>query len=145
MLKTMMYIFGTVGFIGTTFLSAAVNLMTVAVGAATLITAVLLNNPTIRRMVNLPPHVAEGPKTVTYEAPRPGTAESNTSLRDRLNTNLTDMKKGFSEQITNYTGQYSGTDAEKAERKRKDLIRKLEETRKEQERDEFEKKYKGKR
>jgi YidC/Oxa1 family membrane protein insertase len=54
------------------------------------------------------------------------------------------MKKGMSDQITNYTGTYSGTDEEKAERKRRELIRKLENTRKQQERDQFERKYKGK-
>ncbi|PNY23669.1 Mitochondrial inner membrane protein OXA1, partial [Tolypocladium capitatum] len=55
MMKSMMYIFGSVGFIGTTFLSAAVNLMTVAVGASTLITAIVLNNAVVRRAVGLPP------------------------------------------------------------------------------------------
>ncbi|OAQ65167.1 OXA1-like protein [Pochonia chlamydosporia 170] len=147
MLKTMTYVFGVVGFIGTTFLSAAVNLMTVALGASTLITAIVLNNALVRRTVGLPPHPTATPapttKQTTYEAPRAANTPEP-GLRERLNTSLNDMKKGMSDQITNYTGTYSGTDEEKAERKRKELIRKLEDTRKQQERDEFERKYKGK-
>ena len=144
MLKTMTYVFGVVGFIGTTFLSAAVNLMTVALGAATLLTAIILNNAAVRRLVRLPAHQETPPATVTkatYEAPRAAEAP----LRERLNSNLNDMKKGLSDQLTNFTGTYSGTDEEKAERKRKELMRKLEDTRKQQEKDHFEKKYKGKR
>ncbi|ODA82506.1 hypothetical protein RJ55_01013 [Drechmeria coniospora] len=141
MLKNMTYIFGVVGFVGTTFLSAAVNLMTVALGAATLLQSIILNNAAVRRAVGLPPPPVEAPKKGTYEAPRDGSVPKG--LRERLTGNLDDMKKGFSEQVTNYTGQYSGTEAEKAERKRKDLLRKLEETRKQQEREEFEKKYKN--
>ncbi|TWU70549.1 Flags: Precursor [Metarhizium rileyi] len=148
MMKTMTYVFGVVGFIGTTFLSAAVNLMTVALGAATLITAVVLNNALVRRTVGLPPHPtttsSASSQKPTYEAPRTaGTTEPG--LRERLNSSLNDMKKGMSDQITNYTGTYSGTDEEKAARKRKELLRKLEDTRKQQEREEFEKKYKTKR
>lgn len=145
MLKTMTYVFGVVGFIGTTFLSAAVNLMTVALGAATLITAVVLNNAVVRRTVGLPTLAPQtpAPKQATYEAPRAANAPE-AGLRERLNTNLNDMKKGLSDQFSNYTGTYSGTEEEKAEKKRRELIRKLEETRKQQERDEFEKKYKGK-
>lgn len=148
MLKTMTYVFGVVGFVGTSFLSAAVNLMTVALGAATLITAVVLNNAVVRRTVGLPPHDAtqtsSAPRQATYEAPRAANAPE-AGLRERLNTNLNDMKKGLSDQFSNYTGTYSGTEEEKAEKKRKELIRKLEETRKRQEREEFEKKYKSKR
>ncbi|KAL6805328.1 60Kd inner membrane domain-containing protein [Trichoderma sp. SZMC 28012] len=147
MLKPMMYIFGTVGFIGTTFLSAAVNLMTVALGGSTLLTALILNIPSIRRSLGLP----NGPvdeavapkKTIQYEAPRtetPGMA----GLRERLTSSLDDMKKGVSESVSNYTGTYSGTEQEKAERKRRELIRQLETTRKQQEREQFELKYKGK-
>ncbi|POR33794.1 Mitochondrial inner membrane protein OXA1 [Tolypocladium paradoxum] len=146
MMKSMMYIFGSVGFIGTTFLSAAVNLMTVAVGASTLLTAIILNTAVVRRAVGLPPApAASAPATkATYEAPRAAGAPQ-AGLRERLTSSLDDMKKGVSEQMTNYTGQYSGTEQEKAERKRKDMLRKLEDMRKQQERDEFEKKYKGKR
>lgn len=147
MLKTLTYIFGVGGFVATSFLSAAVNLMAVALGAATLITAVVLNNAVVRRTVGLPPHVTQtssAPQQVTYEAPRAANAPE-AGLRERLNTNLNDMKKGLSDQFSSYTGTYSGTEEEKAEKKRKELMRKLEETRKRQEREEFEKKYKGKR
>ncbi|KAL7945300.1 60Kd inner membrane domain-containing protein [Trichoderma barbatum] len=147
MLKPMMYIFGTVGFVGTTFLSAAVNLMTVALGGSTLLTAIILNIPSIRRSLGLP----NGPvdeaiapkKTIQYEAPR-SEAPGMAGLRERLTTSLDDMKKGVSESVSNYTGQYSGTEQEKAERKRREMIRKLEDLRKQQEREQFEQKYKGK-
>lgn len=148
MLKPLMYIFGTVGFVGTTFLSAAVNLMTVALGFSTLVTAVILNNPTVRRSFDLP-MVADdaAPKTTAaaaqYEAPR--AAPANTGFRERMTSSLGDMKKGLTDQVNNYTGTYSGSEQEKAERKRRELLRKLEDNRKQQERDEFEKKYKGRR
>ncbi|KAG5930083.1 hypothetical protein E4U42_003092 [Claviceps africana] len=146
MLKKLTYVFGAVGFIATSFLSAAVNLMAVALGAATLVTAIILNNAVVRHAVGLPPHAppTPSPPQATYEAPRAAKAPE-TNLRERLNTNLNDMKKGLSEQFSNYTGSYTGTEEDKAEKRRRELIRKLEETRKQQERDEFEKKYKGKR
>ncbi|EGR49609.1 uncharacterized protein TRIREDRAFT_121436 [Trichoderma reesei QM6a] len=154
MLKPMMYIFGTVGFIGTTFLSAAVNLMTVSLGASTLVTALILNIPSIRRALGLPLGPAdEAPaqqqqNKVQYEAPRaPESASSSqgmAGLRERLTSSLDDMKKGVSESVSNYTGTYSGTEQERAERKRKEMIRKLEDLRKQQEREQFEQKYKGK-
>lgn len=143
----MTYVFGVVGFVGTTFLSAAVNLMTVALGASTLITAIVLNNAFVRRTVGLPPHAftPAAPTQTTYEAPRVTPDAPEPGLKERLNSSLNDMKKGMSDQISNYTGTYSGTDEEKAEKKRKELMRKLEDTRKEQEREQFEKKYKSKR
>lgn len=144
MMKPMMYIFGGVGFFATTFLSAAVNLMAVAIGASTLATAVVLNNALIRRVVGLPPHTDAEPsssKQVTYEAPRDPN-KPQPALRDRLNTNLNDMKQGLNEQLASFTGSYSGTEQEKAEKKRRDLMRKLEQTRKQQEREEFDRKYK---
>lgn len=140
MLKSMTYIFGVVGFVGTTFLSSAVNLMTVALGASTLVQAVFLNIPAVRTAFGLPSAVAAEPAKVTYEAPR----AAPTGIRERLSSNIDDMRKGLSEQVTNYTGQYQGSETEKAERKRQDLLRRLEDTRKQQERDEFERKYKGK-
>lgn len=149
MLKPMMYIFGTVGFVGTTFLSAAVNLMTVALGASTLLTALILNIPSIRRSLGLPVGpVDEAPaaapqKKMQYEAPR-AEAPGLSGLRERLTTSLDDMKKGVSDSVSNYTGTYSGTEQEKAERKRREMIRRLEDTRKQQEREQFELKYKSK-
>ncbi|KAH0497821.1 hypothetical protein TgHK011_005105 [Trichoderma gracile] len=153
MLKPMMYIFGTVGFIGTTFLSAAVNLMTVSLGASTLVTALILNITSIRRALGLPLGPAdEAPlpaqqNKVQYEAPRAAPESSQGSmagLRERLTSSLDDMKKGVSESVSNYTGTYSGTEQERAERKRREMIRKLEDLRKQQEREQFEQKYKGK-
>lgn len=140
MMKKMMYVFGSVGFIGTTFLSAGVNLMMVSTGSATLLTAVTLNNDTVRRLVGLPILQVQEPK---YEAPRAPTAPGITGLKERLNNNLEDMKKGWSEQVTNYTGTYAGTEEERREKKRKENIKKIEEMRKQAERDEFERKYKG--
>ncbi|KAL6879213.1 60Kd inner membrane domain-containing protein [Trichoderma novae-zelandiae] len=153
MLKPMMYIFGTVGFIGTTFLSAAVNLMTVSLGASTLLTAIILNVPSVRRSLGLPvgspdeaaaAAAASPQKQVQYEAPRTPETPGMAGLRERLTTSLDDMKKGVSESVSNYTGTYSGTEQERAERKRREMIRKLEDLRKQQEREQFEQKYKGK-
>ncbi|QUC22725.1 uncharacterized protein UV8b_06966 [Ustilaginoidea virens] len=149
MLQKLTYVFGFVGFIGTSFLSAGVNLMTVALGASTLVTSIVLNNPTVRSKVGLSPHprvetpsssAAAAAATATqasYEAPRQ-------PLRDRLNNHLDEVRKGFSEHLANYTGAQGATQQEKAEQKRRELIRKLEDTRKQQEREEFERKYKGK-
>ncbi|KAG5975343.1 hypothetical protein E4U55_007744 [Claviceps digitariae] len=166
MLKTMTYVFGVVGFVGTSFLSAGVNLMTLAVGFATLLTTTLIHNGVVRRAVGLPPtasltttpkQAAYLPTQATYEATPdsspadpssaadPSAPAPESSLRDRLNNNLNDMKKGFSEQVGNMTGTYQETELEKAEKKRREIARKLEETRKQQEREEFEKKYKAKR
>ncbi|KAH8733944.1 60Kd inner membrane protein-domain-containing protein [Ilyonectria robusta] len=139
MMKKMMWVFGTVGFIGTTFLSAGVNLMMVSTGAATLLQAVVLNNATIRRAVGLPILKVD---EVKYEAPRP-TSPGITGLRERLTNNLGDMKKSVTDQVGSYTGNYAGTEAERAEKKRKETMRKLETMRKQLERDEFQKKYKG--
>ncbi|KAF5021741.1 hypothetical protein F66182_6191 [Fusarium sp. NRRL 66182] len=139
MLKKMMWVFGTVGFIGTTFLSAGVNLMMVSTGSATLVTALVLNNETVRRALNLPILEVEKPK---YVPPRPTQSSGLGGLRERLTENLNDAKKGLSDQVSNYTGQVSGTAEDRAEKKRKDQMRKLEEMRRKLERDEFEKKYK---
>ncbi|KAK7420826.1 hypothetical protein QQZ08_010226 [Neonectria magnoliae] len=139
MMKKMMWVFGTVGFIGTTFLSAGVNLMMVSTGLATLLQALILNNETVRRIVGLP--ILEVPE-VKYEAPRP-TSPGITGLRERLTNNLNDMKKGVTDQVGSYTNNYAGTEAERAEKKRKETMAKLEDMRRQLERDEFQKKYKG--
>ncbi|KAF7547134.1 hypothetical protein G7Z17_g7937 [Cylindrodendrum hubeiense] len=139
MMKKMMWVFGTVGFIGTTFLSAGVNLMMVSTGSATLLQAVVLNNASVRSLVGLPILTVE---EVKYEAPRP-TSPGITGLRERLTNNLGDMKKSVSDQVGSYTGNYAGTEKERAEKKRKENMRKLEDMRKQLERDQFQKKYKG--
>ncbi|KAI5461674.1 60Kd inner membrane protein-domain-containing protein [Mariannaea sp. PMI_226] len=138
MMKKMMWVFGTVGFIGTTFLSAGVNLMMVSTGSATLLQAVLLNNESVRRVVGLPILPVE---EIKYQAPRP-VSPGISGLRERLTNNLDDMKKGLSQQVSNYTGQHQGTESEKAEKKRQENLRKMEEMRRQLERDEFQKKYK---
>ena len=139
MMKKMMYVMGSVGFIGTTFLSAGVNLMMVSTGSATLLTALTLNNETIRRAVGLPILPVQ---EIKYQAPRP-TAPGISGLRERLTNNLDDMKKGWSEQVSNYTGQHVGTEEERAEKKRKETLKKLEDMRRSLEREEFAKKYKS--
>ncbi|KAF7563155.1 hypothetical protein G7046_g986 [Stylonectria norvegica] len=138
MMKKMMYVFGTVGFACTTFLSAGVNLMMVSTGTATLLTALLLNNPAIRRAFGLPIlQVHE----VKYEAPRP-VAPGISGLKERLNNNLEDMKKGFNDSVTSYTGKAVGSETDRAEKKRTETLRKLEDMRKQLEREQFDKKYK---
>ncbi|KAH7145932.1 60Kd inner membrane protein-domain-containing protein [Dactylonectria estremocensis] len=139
MMKKMMWVLGTVGFIGTTFLSAGVNLMMVTTGGATLVQAVILNNTLVRRLVGLPILKVE---EVKYEAPRP-TSPGITGLRERLTDNLDGMKKSVSDQIGSYTGNYAGTEQERAEKKRRENMRKIEDMRKQLDRDEFQKKYKG--
>ena len=142
-----MYAVGGIGFICTIFLSSAVNLMGASFAAATLIFSSIVNTIPVRSALGLPTVPPEDPnKKVTYEAPRAADAASASSqgMRERLTASLNDAKKGFSDQMSNYTGTYSSTEQEKAEKKRKELMRKLEENRKTQEREEFEKKYKGK-
>lgn len=145
MMKPIMYVFGIGSFVATTFLSAAVNIMAATIGATTALSALILRSAAVRRRLGLPVEAPRPPPsltpTPTYEAPRPAPA----SLRERLTRSLNDVKKGFTTQVESYTGTYSGTLQEKAEQRRKDMLRKLEEIRKEQERQEFESKYKGKR
>ncbi|KAK0383676.1 hypothetical protein NLU13_9587 [Sarocladium strictum] len=150
MMKPLMYIMGPLVVIGTSFLSAGVNLMGIAFGAATYAQAVLLNIPSIRRALNIPtpnlPSTATIPTTASYQAPR-GAANSQpaapSGLKERLEKQLDEAKKGFSNQMGNMTGRFAATEEEKAEQKRKAAIRSLEEKRKQQEREEFMRKYKG--
>ncbi|KAF4978649.1 hypothetical protein FZEAL_5011 [Fusarium zealandicum] len=139
MMKKMMWVLGTGGFLATTFLSAGVNLMMVSTGMGTLLTALIFNTKAVRRAVGLPIPEVEKPK---YEAPRPTQSTGVSGLRERLTDNLDEVKKGFSTQIENYTGQYAGTEKERAEKRRQEHIRKLEDMRRKLERDEFQKKYK---
>ncbi|KAM0546036.1 hypothetical protein ACHAPJ_011050 [Fusarium lateritium] len=139
MMKKIMWVMGGVGFIGTTFLSAGVNLMMVSTGTATFITAVILNNETVRRALDLPILEVEKPK---YEAPRVTKSTGAAGLRERLTDSLNETKKGFTDSIGTYTNQYGGTIEERAEKKRQEQIKKLEDLRRKLERDEFNKKYK---
>ncbi|TQV90853.1 mitochondrial export translocase Oxa1 [Cordyceps javanica] len=100
---------------------------------------------------SIPAHI---PKGIRYEAPRGAarpaariTAEEVAkpqSLAERLNSSLNDAKQGMSQQLGSFGGRMAATDAEKAERNRKELMQKLEDKRQQQERDEFSRKYKGK-
>lgn len=151
-MKPLMYVMAPIVTIGTSFLSAAVNLMGVAFGSATFLQAFVLNVPSIRRALNIPtpnlPNQATVPTTATYQAPR-ATAALNTAapapggLKERLQSQLDEAKKGFNSQMGNMTGRFAATEEEKAEQKRKAAISALEEKRKKQEREEFARKYKG--
>ncbi|EGX89693.1 mitochondrial export translocase Oxa1, putative [Cordyceps militaris CM01] len=104
---------------------------------------------------SIPAHI---PKGIRYEAPRraggaaPAAARTTTAeevvkpltLAERLNNSLSDAKQGMSQQLGSFGGRMAATDAEKAERNRKELMKKLEDKRQQQERDEFSRKYKGK-
>jgi YidC/Oxa1 family membrane protein insertase len=120
--------------------------MGVSIAGATLIFSGIINTIPVRSALGLPtvPPTGDVTKKVTYEAPRTADASSSQGMRERLTSSLNDAKKGFSDQMSSYTGSYSATEQERAEKKRKELLRKLEENRKVQEREEFEKKYKGK-
>lgn len=128
----------------TVWLSAAVNLMGIAFGSATLVTSLITQNAAFRRAVGLAPLPAIKPLPTkpTYEAPR-----ASGNLRERLTNSLNDAKKGLGDQVSNFSGGagtgFNASDQEKADRKRKDMLRQLEDTRKKQEREEFERKYKN--
>ncbi|ENH68873.1 Mitochondrial inner membrane protein OXA1 [Fusarium oxysporum f. sp. cubense race 1] len=126
MMKNMVYVMSAVTLFATSFLGAGVNLMMVSTGAATFITAAILNNESVRRALDLPIPKIEEP---VYKPPRVTQAKGIEGLRERLTDNLDNMKK-------------SGTAEERAEKARKEQIQKLENMRRKLERDEFEKKYK---
>ncbi|KAM0671169.1 hypothetical protein ACQRIU_001564 [Beauveria bassiana] len=95
------------------------------------------------------------PKGIRYEAPRgaavpppkPTTAQEVAkplSFAERVNSSFNDAKQGMSQQLGSFGGRMAATDAEKAERNRKELMQKLEDKRRQQEREEFSRKYKGK-
>ncbi|KAJ9426192.1 pre protein translocase subunit YidC [Fusarium oxysporum] len=139
MMKNMVYVMSAVTLFATSFLGAGVNLMMVSTGAATFITAAILNNESVRRALDLPIPKIEEP---VYKPPRVTQAKGIEGLRERLTDNLDNMKKSVSDQVGNMTNQYSGTAEERAEKARKEQIQKLENMRRKLERDEFEKKYK---
>ncbi|RKK26059.1 hypothetical protein BFJ66_g8293 [Fusarium oxysporum f. sp. cepae] len=139
MMKNMVYVMSAVTLFATSFLGAGVNLMMVSTGAATFVTAAILNNESVRRALDLPIPKIEEP---VYKPPRVTQAKGIEGLRERLTDNLDNMKKSVSDQVGNMTNQYSGTAEERAEKARKEQIQKLENMRRKLERDEFEKKYK---
>lgn len=155
MSKKIKYVLVPVMLFGTSFLSAAVNLMGVSFGAATLATTAFLNNNSVRHAFGIPEHkpqatrvipttatnVAPGsPQQPMYEAPR-----QPQSMREKFTTSFDETKKALGDSIGNITGQAQTSVDEKTERKRKEQIRNLEAKRREQERDHFQEKYKGKR
>lgn len=151
MMKVMMYGFGAIGFVVTAYMSAGINLMTAAFSTSTCISAVILNNNAVRRSLGLAGHEpvdsAAAPSTPTYQAPRAAVAEaaadaSSQGLRGRASGALKDLTSGLSEQISSVTGKHAATEEEKASKKRRELMKKLEQTRKTQEREEFDRKYK---
>ncbi|OAA72325.1 Membrane insertion protein, OxaA/YidC [Cordyceps fumosorosea ARSEF 2679] len=175
MMKPMMWVMGSIGFVATTFLAAGVNLMGIAFASATLFTSLILEIPFLRRKFGLlmgpPPNPASAttpsaaaaassssipahiPKGIRYEAPRGAAPPTRTtaeevvkplSFTERVNSSLNDAKQGMSQQLGSFGGRFAATDAEKAERDRKELMKKLEDKRQQQERDEFSRKYKGK-
>lgn len=145
MMKNMAYVFGFIGFVATCFMSAAVNIMAAGLGACTLVTAAVLNSAVVRQRLGLSTQVPVDPSKPqgTYEAPRQ-TAPGMAGVRQRLTDNLNDVKKGLNQQMSNMTGTYGETEQDRAEKKRKEMIRKLEQTRLQQEHEEFERKYKRK-
>ncbi|KAG5947117.1 hypothetical protein E4U59_002097 [Claviceps monticola] len=154
LLNTMKYVFGAFGLLIASFFSAAINLMAVSVGFTAVITTYLLNHPVIRHKVGLPPLSIFAPITTgpTYQSPRSSSSSPDMnlnvnksdkgSIRERLTDNIDDMKKGASSWMTTMTGRAAMTKSEQAEQKRKEIARKLESTRQQQEREEFEKKFK---
>ncbi|KAG6055702.1 hypothetical protein E4U17_002793 [Claviceps sp. LM77 group G4] len=153
-LNLMKYVFGGFGLLIASFFSAAINLMAVSVGFTAVITTYLLNHPAIRRTLGLPSLSVFAPTTKgpTYQSPRSSrsTPDMNLnvnksdkgSIRERLTDNIDDMKKGASSWMTSMTGRVAMTKSEQAEQKRKEIARKLESTRQEQEREEFERRFK---
>lgn len=156
MLKTMVYVLGPVMLIGTSFLSAAVNLMGVAFGVATLATTVCLNNNAVRRILSIPelePPVASVDPAANPTSPAPGTEHltpmyeaprKTQTLTEKMSSSFDDAKKAVSDKMASAGGAMSSTAEEKAEKRRKEQIRKMEEKRLQQERDHFEAKYKKK-
>lgn len=64
------------------------------------------------------------------------------SIRERLTSSLNDAREGMSTQLGSMGGRFAASEAEKAERNRNELMKKLEKTRQEQEREQFANKYK---
>ncbi|KAG6117638.1 hypothetical protein E4U13_000929 [Claviceps humidiphila] len=154
LLGLMKYVFGGFGLLIASFFSAAINLMAVSVGFTAVATSYLLNHPVIRRKVGLPPLslFAPTPPGPTYQSPRSRssipdpnlnvTKSDKGSIRERLNENIDDVKKGASSWVSNITGSSAMTKSEQAEKKRMEIARKLESSRQKQEREEFEKRFK---
>lgn len=140
-MKRMQWVLIPVMIIGTSFLSAAVNLMAVALAAATAVSQAIISNPSARRALGIPmlSQPPPPPPAPAYEAPR-----QPETLKQKLTGELDTMKKGLTDTMDKFGGSFRGTEADQAEKKRREARRKLEEKRSEQERRSFEEKYKGK-
>ncbi|KAH7318262.1 60Kd inner membrane protein-domain-containing protein [Stachybotrys elegans] len=137
MMGKMAVAFGVLGFGVTVWLSAAVNIMTVTVGATMILTTWLTNNAAFRRMLGIEARETfETPSSPEYQAPR---------KPFKLGSLMPDMKKALNDQVSSMTGMVSNamSEAEKAEKKRAEMIKELEASRKKQEREAFDKKYRG--
>lgn len=169
MVKTMKYVLVPIMLFGTSFLSAAVNLMGLSFGLATLINTLILNNNAVRRSLGIPLLVREDPRAkplpataaavhqtaaataasasansakLVYEPPRP---QQPVSLRDKISRNIGEAKKAAAQKMGDMTGQAGVSAQEKADKRRKEQLRNLEAKRRDQEREHFESKYKGRR
>ena len=150
MMNNLVWVMVPLMLVCTSWLSAGLNLMGAALAGATLVQQYILQIPSVRSALGIrqpppsKPTLAPTPTPVSsqdavYEAPR-----QSTSVREKLSSNLNEMRQGISESLEKFTGQARGSATEEAEKRRKQMIKKLEDTRAQQERDHFEKKYKGK-
>lgn len=153
MAKKMVYVLTPVMLIGTAYLSAAVNLMGLAFGGATLVTTLLLNNPTVRASFGIPP--LEKPKLtssdLSYTAPRgvitpeaAGEAGKQPKPEASWKQSIQDSIKYAKGKLDEQKLPGQGSMEDRAERRRRDNLKKKEEDRREQQRAAFEAKYKGK-
>jgi hypothetical protein len=144
MMKNIAIGMGAIGFVVTCFMSAAINIMAAALAGSTLITSLILNSAFVRAKLQLPQMPTQAqPTTPVYTAPRK-TTPGIKGMTERFSRDLKDVRKGFSDKMSSMTGQVNESATERAARKRKDMIKKLEADRRQQEYDEFERKYKRK-
>lgn len=155
MAKKMIYVLGPVMCIGTAYLSAAVNLMGLAFGGATLFTTLLLNNAAVRARLGIPPLDIQKPDTskISYTAPRgvitpeaAGEAGKAPKVDSSWKTSIQDTVKYAKEKLDSSTQNLPGQGQmeDRAERKRRDNLKKKEGERRDQQKAAFNEKYKVK-
>lgn len=154
MANKMVYVLGPVMLIGTSFLSAAVNLMGLAFGAATLATTLLLNTASVRRFMGIPPLQKPQAPKLSYSAPRGViTAEAAgeagklppkppASWKQSIQDSVNYAKEALDKQTQKLPGQ--GNMEDRAERRRREELKRKEDERRNQERAAFDAKYKRK-
>ena len=144
---------GALGLIISSFLSAGLNLFGVGTALASITTALALNTPAVRRMFNLPvrrpppPVAPAAPAAPAYQPPRDpqapaGATPGFSGLRDRLQSSLTEMQKGAMDKMSGGGGGRASPEKQK-ERKLKDKNREAEVKRKQIQREDFNRRYKG--